>query len=274
MPETQTLALSDIAVAKNRLRTLRDENVTALAESMADQGLLQPIVVRPQKSGGYLLVAGLHRLEAAKKCKWKEISCTVFDDMEADQAELIEIDENLIRSDLSPAEEAMHLTRRKELYEKVHGKSKAKGARAANKKMGKTTDPTDNLSDAFTTDLAKKTGQTARNVRRKVARSKNVAVLSGIVGTSLDKGCQIDALAKLPAEKQRSLAEAAKRGEKVSAIPSARSACDLEYPKISDGTEEIELGKVIARVRRAQPHNKDTMLICDALERRLHRQRR
>jgi ParB family transcriptional regulator, chromosome partitioning protein len=210
MPETRTLALSDIAVANNRLRALRGENVTALAQSMADQGLLQPIIVRPHKGGGYWLVAGLHRLEAAKKCKWKEISCSVFDDMEADQAELTEIDENLIRSDLSPAEEAMHLTRRKELYEKVHGKAKAKGALAANKKMGKANDATDNLSDAFTTDVAKKTSQTARNVRRKVARSKNVAVLPEIVGTSLDKGREIDALAKLPEAEQRRLAEAAK----------------------------------------------------------------
>jgi hypothetical protein len=190
--------------------------------------------------------------------------------MEADQAELIEIDENLIRSDLSPAEEAMHLTRRKELYEKVHGKAKAKGARAANKKMGKANDATDNLSDAFTTDVAKRTGQTARNVRRKVARSTNVAVLHEIVGTSLDKGREIDALAKLPEAEQRSLAEAASRGENVSAIIS-RSVGDPEDFKASDGTEETELGKAIARLRRAQPRNKDTMLICDALESRLRR---
>jgi hypothetical protein len=75
-----------------------------------------------------------------------------------------------------------------------------------------------------------------------------------------------------PEAEQRSLAEAAKRGEKVSAI-TARSGCDSdpEDPKMSDGNEEIELGKVIARLRRAQPRNADTMLICDALERRLKR---
>src|SRR5271155_2422867 len=84
-----------------------------------------------------------------RQLKWQEINCTVFDHMEADEAELAEIDENLIRTNLTPAEEAMHLTRRKELYEKVHGKAKTKGARAANKKMGKKNGATDNLSDAF-----------------------------------------------------------------------------------------------------------------------------
>jgi hypothetical protein len=220
----------------------------------------------------------------------------VLDHIEADQAELIEIDENLIRSNLSPAEEAMHLARRKDLYEKVHGKAKAKGAHAANKKMGRANDATANLPDAFTTDVAKKTGQTARNVRRIAARGKTVTAFPEIVGTSLDKGREIDALAKLPPEKQRSLVEAAQRSEKVSAINersacdledrktsadteeiqlekisaiSARSACDLEDLNTSDDTEEIELGNVIARLRRAQPDNPDTMRVCDALERRL-----
>jgi len=242
------------------------------------------------------VVTGWHRVEAAKKCEWVEIDCTVLDHIEADQAELIEIDENLIRSNLSPAEEAKHLARRKELYEKVHGKAKAKGAHAANEKMGKTNDASDKLSDAFTTDVAKKTGQTERHVRRKLARAETVTAFPGIVRTSLDKGSEIEALAKLPPEKQRSLVEAAQEGEKVSAISersacdledpntsdhteeiqlekisaiSERSACDLEDPNTSDHTEEIELGKVIARLRHAQPDNPDTMRVCDALERRL-----
>jgi ParB family chromosome partitioning protein len=120
MPETRTIALSGIAVAKRRLRALREEAVNALVQSMAVQGQLQPIVVRRDDGGGYRLVVGLHRFEAAKKLKWEKINCTVFDDMDADQAELAEIDENLIRADLTLAEEAVHIGRRKELYEKVH----------------------------------------------------------------------------------------------------------------------------------------------------------
>jgi hypothetical protein len=85
-------------------------------------------------------------------------------------------------------------------------------------------------ADAFIDDTAKKTGKHRATVARKAARAKKVAVLPDIVGTSLDTGAEIDALAKLPVEKQRSLAEAAKRGEKVSAI-SARSACGPEASK-------------------------------------------
>jgi ParB family chromosome partitioning protein len=265
---SRKIPLESIIVGIHRLRELRPNIVDDLAESMADQGLLHPIVVRRYKGGDYCLVAGWHRFEAAKKLKWVEINCTVLDDIEADKAELIEIEENLIRSNLSDVEESRYLARSKELYEKLHGKAKAKGAHAANEKMGKTNDASDNLSDAYTTHVAKKTGQTARNIRRKIARNKTVTAFPEIVGTALGKGREIDALAKLPPEKQRSLVEAARRGEKVSAI-TERSACDLEDPKTSDDTEEIELAKVIARLRHEQRDNPDIMRVCDALERRL-----
>jgi hypothetical protein len=97
--------------------------------------------------------------------------------------------------------------------------------------------------------------QVAGKDRRKVARFKK--------GTSHE----IDAPEKPPAE-QHNLAGGS---EKASAITPRSSACGHEDPKTTDGTVEIELGKVIARLRRDQPRNADTMRICDALERRLKR---
>jgi hypothetical protein len=117
----------------------------------------------------------------------------------------------------------------------VHGKAKANSARAANEKMGR--DVNEKSAATFTKKTAKKTRQSERKVQLEAHRAEKVVVLSDIVGTSLDKGAEIDALAKLPVEKQRSLAEAAKRGEKVSAI-SARKARGPEAPKTSDGTGE------------------------------------
>jgi ParB family transcriptional regulator, chromosome partitioning protein len=70
---------------------LRPDIVDVLADSMAIQGQLHPITVRSRRGSGYTLVAGLHRLEAAKKLKQKTIRCTIFADMDADQAELAEL---------------------------------------------------------------------------------------------------------------------------------------------------------------------------------------
>jgi hypothetical protein len=219
------IALSGIAVAKHRLRPLREDTATALAQSMADQGQLQPIVVRPRKDGCYWLVAGLHRFEAAKKLKWKEINCTIFDGMEADEAELAEVDENLIRAELSPAERALHIGKRKELYEQVYPATKKGGApgKAGGGKKAKTA-----KLATFARDTATKTRVSRRSVERDATRAKRVVVLGEIVDTPLDKGAEIDALAKLPESEQRSIAEAVKRGDQVSARIHGISWADVE----------------------------------------------
>ena len=46
MSDTKMIALNEIAVPIHRLRAVREESVNALVQSMADQGQLQPIVVR------------------------------------------------------------------------------------------------------------------------------------------------------------------------------------------------------------------------------------
>jgi hypothetical protein len=145
---------------------------------MADQGQLQPIVVRRDSGDGYCLVAGLHRLEAARKLNWKEIRCSVFDDMDADRAELVEIDENLIRANLTPAEEAAHMGRRKQLYERLHPETKhgAVGRRGKRSQNATPSEP----ADAFIDDIAKKTGKHRATIARKTARARKVAVLSDV----------------------------------------------------------------------------------------------
>ncbi len=113
----QFIDIAKIAVP-DRLRPLRDDTVAELTASFAAIGLVNPITVRPKKGGGYILIAGRQRLEAAKRSGWETIHCIVLHDIDADKAELIEIDENLMRAELSPAERAVHVGRRKTLYER------------------------------------------------------------------------------------------------------------------------------------------------------------
>ncbi len=268
-PRTKMIGLDEITVPKDRMRQLRPEKVDELAESIAARGQLQAIIVQPQDSG-YVLAAGRHRLEARRQLGHAEIECRVLDGLSADEALIVEIDENLARADLTPSERAAHHAKRKALYLKLHPETKHGGApgKAGGGKKAK-----DAKLASFVNDTAKKTGKAKRTIARDVSRGEKIdpQALANLAGTCLDNGTELDALAKLPAAEQRSLAEAAKRGETVSAI-TPHSACDPEdHPETSDGTEEIELGKVIARLRRAQPHNTDTMRVCDALESRLRR---
>ena len=61
------IELADICVSRGRrLRAIRDDLVAELAQSMNKQGLLHQVMVRRRMGGGYTLVCGWHRLEAAK----------------------------------------------------------------------------------------------------------------------------------------------------------------------------------------------------------------
>ena len=80
-------------------RTANPEHIQELAKSISEIGLLNPITVDHRN----VLIAGLHRLEAAKLLDWPEIECTVSS-LEGLQAELAEIDENFIRNGLSEVE--------------------------------------------------------------------------------------------------------------------------------------------------------------------------
>jgi ParB/RepB/Spo0J family partition protein len=210
--------VSRITVPPDRLRELQPEKVDAFAESIGRQGLLQPIRVQVKKDGGYELIAGWHRLEAVRKLGYKTILAGVVKDIDADQAKLEEIDENLIRAALSPAEEALHCGRRKEIYEKTHPGTKKGLAQAAgmNAAQGRGRQTGDDV-DRFTKDTAAKTGRSERTIQRNIERANKVVVLADIKGTSLDKGEEIDALAKRPENEQIALAERAKAGEKVTA---------------------------------------------------------
>ena len=82
-----------------------DEGLTSLAESIATVGLLQPVVVRRDLAGGYVLVAGERRWRAARKAGISQIPAVIREG--DDSASLTEaLIENLQRTDLSPLEEA------------------------------------------------------------------------------------------------------------------------------------------------------------------------
>src|SRR5437879_8072351 len=72
--EITKISLEGIKVIGRR-RPVIPEKVREIADSMATIGLRHPITVRYSKTKGWVLVTGLHRLEAAKSLGWKKIDC-------------------------------------------------------------------------------------------------------------------------------------------------------------------------------------------------------
>ena len=104
--EVSKLGIFKIEANQNQPRTNFDEESLAeLAESIAEHGVLQPILVRQLPGGGYRIVAGERRWRAARQAGLTEIPAVVrqMTDKEEAAASLVE---NLQRKDLNPIEEA------------------------------------------------------------------------------------------------------------------------------------------------------------------------
>lgn len=127
------MKLSHIKLHKHRVRKALGD-IDALAASMKELGLLQPVVV---DADGYL-IAGARRLEAARRLGWDEIKTVTASDMDDVLRRLkAERDENVCRQDFTPSEAVamaelirpLEETAAKERREKTQGRPKKTGAK-------------------------------------------------------------------------------------------------------------------------------------------------
>ncbi len=152
-------------VERDRLRPVSEAGVQSLIASIEAVGVMKdPIHVRKRKDGQLQLIAGGHRLEAARRLGWDEIEARVWTDVTDDWARLMEIDDNLAGAEMNALDTAVFLATRKELYERMNPQTK-RGVAGA---MGRW-DATEPSSVAFATATAEKFGLTERQVRKIVA---------------------------------------------------------------------------------------------------------
>lgn len=100
------ISIENISPKKNQPRKSFDaEALSELASSIAEHGVIQPIIVRDMKNGGYEIIAGERRWRASKQAGLSEIPCIIVeaDEIQAAQLALIE---NIQREDLNSYEEA------------------------------------------------------------------------------------------------------------------------------------------------------------------------
>jgi ParB family chromosome partitioning protein len=105
-PELRDVAVELIRPNPSQPRKRFDEGgLTALADSLAERGVLQPVLVRPRPGGSYELVAGERRWRAARMAGLETMPALV--QQRADDATLeVALVENMAREDLNPVEAA------------------------------------------------------------------------------------------------------------------------------------------------------------------------
>ena len=200
--------ISEIKVNAGR-REAYPEGVQELVDSISKVGLLNPITIDRE----HTLIAGLHRLEAAKLLCWTEIECNVSS-LEGLLAELAEVDENVVRKGLSAVEYSDLLLRRKEIYEALHPETKHGGDRKSEKiKSAKCTFDSEK---SFVDDTAEKLGVDPSTIRRQIQTAKNLtSEAKDIIRDTGTKITKKDALklSRLGPEQQKDAASQLAAGE-------------------------------------------------------------
>ena len=129
LPDTPHARAGFAEVAINTLRPnprqprahFDEEAIDGLAQSIREHGILQPLLVTEDGSGGFVILAGERRWRAARKAGLERVPVVIRERV-TEQAELeIALIENLQRRDLTPLEEAR-------AYENHHGLSQAEVA--------------------------------------------------------------------------------------------------------------------------------------------------
>jgi len=220
--------INEIIIGDNR-RSVNPERVKELAASIQEIGLLNPVTITEDKR----LVAGLHRIEAYKLLGKTEIEATVVSLDELD-AELAQIDENLIRNELTVLERAEQLKRRKEIYEAKYPESKSYVI------GGKIRQNSANEIISFARDTASKIGVSPRTVQHEVQIAEDLAdeVKEAIRNTDLaDNKTELLRLARLDEEEQKEVVQKIIRGE---------------AEKVLEAKRKIEIEKIAQRIQNNQ----------------------
>ena len=197
-----------------KLRPLNEAVVKSLMESFKSAGQISPVVLkrdsimRDRREDGFLLISGNHRLTAAINLGWETIGAEVYDqDHNAVHLELIEVDENLCRAELTAAEKAAALKKRKILWESLKEQKIQVETKFPPDSVGYKKPP--EQEKGFATSTAEVTGMSKQAINEyiRIADTLGDDALKNIQGSKLDSKPKLLELAKAPQEDREDMIE-------------------------------------------------------------------
>lgn len=243
MAEFKRILISDIVIPE-RLRAVEEEHALAIAQSIVEHGLINPITVRSTpaaKGGKYSLVAGAHRIRAEQINDQAEIDAMIVEGDKA-EAQLIEITENLFRNELSVIDRAVFVQSYREIWELKHGKIEA--GRPGNR-INLIQLFEDESASGFSQHVADRMGLSVPAVKRlnQIAKNLHPEVRAAVRGTAIaDNQSALLKIAKMEPLKQRQTALAFR------AEPDLKKALALVDPAPQLSKKQIEQATLLSRL--------------------------
>ena len=151
---TQEIELGRIHSFPNHpFKVLDDEKMDTLVESIRENGILNPVIVRPDQNGDYEMISGHRRLHAAGIVGLNKVPATV-NEMSDDEAIIKMVDANIQREEILPSEKAYAYKMKLEAMKRSAGRPTKENACQSGTHL---------RSDQ---ELASQVGESARSIQR------------------------------------------------------------------------------------------------------------
>jgi len=157
------MKVTDINIP-GKWRIINQDKVKEIAKSFEAVGQLNAILINNNNE----LVAGRHRLEAVKVLGWDEVEVKIAETDDELKLELINLDENLCRQDLTPIERAQQIARQVEIYNTLNPDASKRGG------DNRIVKPTKSAIAAVATKLGVSTSTVKRNLKTAKALNTNI----------------------------------------------------------------------------------------------------
>ena len=155
LERVQNISISELVSFKDHpFKVVDDEAMLRTMESIAQYGVLTPLIARPLEGGGYEIISGHRRAHAAEMAGLTEVPVLVRQ-MDDDAATVLMVDSNLQRENILPSERAYAYKMKKDAMERTLGRPKKEGQVVSNYAGKKTSEV-----------IAEGTGESYKQVER------------------------------------------------------------------------------------------------------------
>lgn len=170
LERVQNISISKLVPFKDHpFKVVDDEAMLRTTESIAQYGVLTPLIARPLEDGGYEIISGHRRAHAAEMAGLAEVPVLVRD-MDDDAATVPMVDSNLQRESILPSERAFAYKMKKDAMERTLGRPKKEGRVVSNFMSKKTSEV-----------IAEGTGESYKQIERYIRLTNLIPELLDMV---------------------------------------------------------------------------------------------
>ena len=238
LERVQKIPISELKPFQNHpFKVVDDEAMLRTTESIAQFGVLTPLIARPLEEGGYEIISGHRRVHAAQAAGLTEVPVIVLD-MTDDEAVVLMVDSNLQRENILPSERAFAYKMKLEAMKRQGERTDLRGD-GTSSQLGMKLQTLDNIGQD--------TGESRNQVHRYIRLTNLIPELLDMLDQKLISFNPAVELSYLTPEEQKNLLEAM---DYTQAAPSLSQAQRLKKLSQEGGCALDDMCEILSEVKK------------------------